>query len=189
LTAAAILLAGVGALAAFAGWVLPRPILPAAAAAATLAGATLFAVLETEPVDDAARAVMLVVAGLLAVLGGGPAATAVFNLADREQAGANKANGSRPRGNEIEKEHPTLENAGEVLRGGAWIGALERAAIYVTVVAGWPAGLAVVLALKGLGRYPELRVREDSGAAERFIIGTLASALWAIACAGLALVV
>ena len=58
----------------------------------------------------------------------------------------------------------------------------------------WPAfpeGLALVLAVKGVGRYPELR---DSGRAggrvadapEEFIIGTLASMLWAAAAAGTA---
>ena len=76
-----------------------------------------------------------------------------------------------------------MRRAGEVLRGGAWIGALERAAVFATLVAGWPEGLAVVLALKGLGRYPELRT-ETPGAAERFIIGTFTSVLWAVACAG-----
>jgi hypothetical protein len=42
-------------------------------------------------------------------------------------------------------------------------------------------GLAVVLAVKGLGRYAELKA---PAAAERFILGTLASALWAAACVG-----
>lgn len=74
-----------------------------------------------------------------------------------------------------------IVSAGEVLRGGAWIGALERTAITATLLAGWPEGLAVVLAVKGLGRYPELR---QPGAAERFIIGTFTSVLWAAACAG-----
>ena len=67
------------------------------------------------------------------------------------------------------------------MRGGAWIGAMERAAIFVTLVAGWPEGLAVVLAMKGLGRYPELK---HPGAAERFIIGSFTSVLWAIGWAG-----
>jgi hypothetical protein len=76
--------------------------------------------------------------------------------------------------------------AGEVLRGGAWIGALERLAVFATLVAGWGPGVAVVLAVKGLGRYPELRNDEDTGVAERFIIGTFTSVLWAAGCAGLA---
>ena len=69
----------------------------------------------------------------------------------------------------------------DTLRGGAWIGALERLAVVATLLARWPEGLAVILAVKGLGRYPELR---RPAAAERFIIGTLASALWSIACVG-----
>ena len=71
----------------------------------------------------------------------------------------------------------------KVLRGGAWIGALERGAVAATLVAGWPEGLAVVLALKGLGRYPELRNAGTGAVAERFIIGTFTSVLWAAACA------
>ncbi|GAA4424381.1 hypothetical protein GCM10023169_20980 [Georgenia halophila] len=69
-----------------------------------------------------------------------------------------------------------------VLRGGAWIGMLERFAITGSVLAGFPEAVAVVLAIKGLGRYPELRETHPdhrSPAAERFIIGTLASYVWA----------
>ena len=73
----------------------------------------------------------------------------------------------------------------DVLRGGAWIGALERLAVLGTLVAGWPEGLAVIVAIKGLARYPELRTASatGSGASERFIIGTLASLGWAAVCA------
>lgn len=77
-----------------------------------------------------------------------------------------------------------------VLRGGTWIGMLERAAITGAIIAGFPEGVAVVLAIKGLGRYPELRESHPdkvSPAAERFIIGTLVSYTWAGACAVLGL--
>jgi hypothetical protein len=80
-----------------------------------------------------------------------------------------------------------VSRASTVLRGGAWIGALERLGVYAALVAGWAPGLAVVLAVKGLGRYPELRNQEDTGVAERFIIGTFTSVLWAVACAALTL--
>lgn len=69
-----------------------------------------------------------------------------------------------------------------VLRGGTWIGMLERFAITGGILAGYPETVAVVLAVKGLGRYPELREAHPdkrSPAAERFIIGTLASYIWA----------
>jgi hypothetical protein len=66
-----------------------------------------------------------------------------------------------------------------VLRGGTWVGALERLAVTACMLIGQPEGVAVVIAVKGLGRYPELR--ENPGASERFVIGTFASLLWSAA--------
>ncbi|HRD61721.1 MAG TPA: hypothetical protein PL137_12505, partial [Nocardioides sp.] len=84
----------------------------------------------------------------------------------------------------------TLDQAGQVLRGGAWIGGLERLAVFASLAAGSPEGVAVVVALKSVGRFPDLRADDGNGAAtERFIIGTLASVLWAAACAGMVLLV
>ncbi len=83
--------------------------------------------------DGSPDSLVTVVAGLVAVTGGGLVTTQVFGLVDK---------GSPPR------------RTGEVLRGGAWIGALERLGVYVALVAGWGPGLAIVLAVKGLGRYP-----------------------------------
>lgn len=83
------------------------------------------------------------------------------------------------------REHPDNHQdvtEAPVLRGGAWIGVLERVAISATLLAGWPEGMAVVLAVKGLGRYSELG--SSAGAAERFILGTFASVLWAAAATG-----
>ncbi len=114
---------------------------------------------------------IIVLTGVLALAGGGPLTTVIFGLIDGESD---------------EKTPGAMGRAGEVLRGGAWIGVLERAAIYGSLVAGWPEGMALVLALKGLGRYPELRNQEHTGTAERFIIGTFTSVLWACACAGMA---
>lgn len=65
----------------------------------------------------------------------------------------------------------------EVLRGGLLIGFLERAAVAVAIFSGQPVAIAYVVAIKGLGRYPELK--DTPAASERFIIGTLASMLWA----------
>ena len=103
--------------------------------------ATAAALALAELHEDDSDNVGLVLAGVLAVLGGGVVTSSVFGLVDGMSA-----------------EHDdSVRKAGEVLRGGAWIGALERLAVFVTVLAGWPEGLAVTLALKGLGRYPELR--------------------------------
>lgn len=64
-----------------------------------------------------------------------------------------------------------------VLRGGLLIGVLERAAVVFVILVDQPVAIAYVVAIKGLGRYPELK--ETPAASERFIIGTLASMLWA----------
>lgn len=91
----------------------------------------------------------------------------------------------------LKKIEPEVETPG-VLRGGMWIGVLERAAITGAMLLGYPEAVAVVIAIKGLGRYPELRdtptaVRPQT--TERFIIGTLASYVWAGLVGALALVV
>lgn len=118
----------------------------------------------------------VVLSVVVAVLGGGPVATAVLRGAQRSGV----PNVSYP-AETLEPGEPETE-----LRGGLWIGALERAALAVSLLAGQPGGIAVVVAIKGLGRYAELKA---PGAAERFIIGTFASFLWAAAAAGIALLV
>jgi len=116
-------------------------------------------------------------AGVLAVAGGGPLAATALWLVDRRGARRSRA----PAGTaEPDHREDSMAEAGEVLRGGAWIGALERAAIFATLAAGWPEGVAVALAVKGVGRYAELKL---PGTAERFIIGTFVSVLWAALCA------
>lgn len=134
--------------------------------------------------DGVVAAALLVDLFVVAVAGGGPVTATVLSLVDRGAAGS--AEGA---------------HAEEVLRGGAWIGVFERAAVFATLTAGWPEGLAVVLALKGLGRYSELRAdaspaagagpatapRSTGGVAERFLVGSFASLLWAVACAGVLL--
>jgi hypothetical protein len=66
-----------------------------------------------------------------------------------------------------------------ILRGGAWLGLLERLAITGALLAGYPYGIAIVVAIKGLGRYAELR--DQPIASERFVVGTLASLIWSVA--------
>lgn len=70
-----------------------------------------------------------------------------------------------------------------ILRGGAIIGVLERLAVCLAILGGQPVAIAYVVAIKGLGRFAELK--ETPVAAERFIIGTLASMLWAAGIAAL----
>lgn len=110
---------------------------------------------------------LVVVASVAAAtLGGGPVTETVFRLAAfRRAAGADVSD-------DVELSP---------LRGGMWIGLLERAAIASTLWASWPEGLAVVLAVKGLGRFSELK---QHAAAEQFILGTFVSVLWACAAVG-----
>ncbi len=70
-----------------------------------------------------------------------------------------------------------------ILRGGAIIGILERFAVCLAILAGQPVAIAYVVAIKGLGRFAELKATPV--AAERFIIGTLTSMLWAAGVAAL----
>lgn len=133
--------------------------------------------------------VALVVVGLAAsALGGWPLTAGVLRLAARsgDAGGAVGTDAGRARADVTGDERPpgagdgpTGAQARTVLRGGTWIGILERTAITGVVLLGYPAGVALVVAVKGLGRYSELR--EHPGASERFVIGTLASMLWAAA--------
>lgn len=83
-------------------------------------------------------------------------------------------------GHEADGAHavPGLLSAEKELPGGFWIGLLERAAVYLCFVSGMVGGIAIVVAIKALGRYPELRT-STVNKGELFIIGTLASLLWA----------
>lgn len=59
------------------------------------------------------------------------------------------------------------------LHGGRWIGRIERFAVTLAILFGFPAAIAIIVAIKGLGRYPE--IRKSASASEKFVIGTLTS--------------
>ena len=87
----------------------------------------------------------------------------------------------------VQRRETTEPHVREVLRGGMWIGILERVGLTAAILAGRFELAAVVVAIKALGRYPE--IRENPAVSERFIIGTLASLLVAAACGALGLAV
>jgi hypothetical protein len=154
-------------------WYLRRPRILILLGIGSVVVASVLAALDPGPGSVPETDTLIVLMnGLLAVAGGGPITTMVFGLVE----GESDDNAPGP-----------IRRAGDILRGGALIGALERAAIFGSLIAGWPEGLALVLGLKGLGRYPELRNQDNTGTAERFIIGTFSSALWACACAATAM--
>lgn len=104
-------------------------------------------------------------------------------------SGADGGSGS-VKGGHTGEESPTgtmHPDAVAILRGGAWLGVLERLAITGSLLAGYPYGIAIVVAIKGLGRYAELR--DQPVASERFVVGTLASLIWSVATGLLGLVV
>lgn len=114
----------------------------------------------------------------LGILAGSPLTAHVLRLATRgtERRGAHGGILIRREGSDEESE---------VLRGGTTIGYLERAAIIGGIAVGHPEVVAAVIAIKGLGRFSEL---DSAAARERFIIGTLASMIWAGVCAGLVVI-
>ncbi|GAA5229136.1 hypothetical protein [Paeniglutamicibacter antarcticus] len=118
------------------------------------------------------RELVIIVSVAAATFGGGPVTETVFRLAAFKHA--------------RKDTRETLVLDASPLRGGMWIGLLERAAIASTLWAAWPEGLAVVLAVKGLGRFSELK---QHAAAEQFILGTFVSVLWACAAVGVGLLV
>lgn len=138
-----------------------RRWLPTVAASSLLAAAAVLATV-AGPAYGLGHAVGVVLSVAAAAIGGTAVVPTVFRVARRQ--------------NDSTGEDPV-----EPLRGGLTIGVLERLAVAVSILAGWPEGIAIVLAVKGLARYPELR---ESHASEQFIIGTFASVLWALAAAG-----
>lgn len=131
--------------------------------AAVLAAASQTA-LELSPL---APAYAIALTSIFAISFGGPFTELVFRLAAKNDVVLAK-----------EESDPSP------LRGGLWIGLLERTAIVASLWAGWPEGIAIVLAVKGLGRFSELK---NHRAAEQFILGTFSSGLVAAGSYGLGL--
>ena len=125
-------------------------------------GVAALASTRTTPVTGFALGATLVLCVLAAATAGAPLVLATFKIARRQPDGS------------------PAPDAGP-LRGGRVIGILERLAVAASILATWPEGIAIVLAVKGLARYPELR---EPHASEQFIMGTFVSVLWAIAVCG-----
>ncbi len=159
MTVAALSLLGLSGLTTLIlAWRKVSAVATATISALFLAGAAIAAAF-TEDAGGFALAATAVLAVVAGAAGGLKVAPLAFYLARRQR-----------------RREP--DTVAEPLQGGLMIGLLERAAISVAILAGWPEGIAIVLAVKGLARYPELR---DPHASEQFIIGTFASVLWAIA--------
>ena len=158
-----------------------------------LAGLTAVLAAVAAPATGFLASAVPVVAALAAVTGGGPVVRTVLvagGVGQRPGPGPDPE-GSPDDGSGDDTDAPDSPapapadpadpaEAGP-LRGGRVIGYLERLAVVTTLMAGWPEGLAIILAVKSLARYPELRAPH---AAEQFIMGTFASVMWAVGMAG-----
>jgi len=151
-------------------------------AAGILATAIVLATLGPRPAPAAVAVALSVLCVALAVAGGGPAVNLTLGLAGGSTTGKHGGILVRADADGAEGADAATEPKREVLRGGATIGILERFATAAAIVAGHPEAIAVIVALKGVGRFTELEAPE---ARERFIIGSLMSLIWACASAAL----
>ena len=95
------------------------------------------------------KAAVVAALGALAVFAGSPLVQAVFRKADPLPSADDST--------AAVEEVLGIRAAEKTLRGGKWIGWFERLAVYASILAGFSGGIAVVLAVKGLARYPELK--------------------------------
>ncbi|HRN30432.1 MAG TPA: hypothetical protein PK890_12135 [Terrimesophilobacter sp.] len=128
------------------------------------------------PVFTVTVIVLLVTIG---VVGGSPFVIAILELAGSDKDALGEHGGI------LVTDTGSKKAPREILRGGATIGYLERLFMMGAALIGQFAAVAIVVAVKGLGRFNEL---ENAAARERFIIGTLASIVWAGVCVAPALI-
>jgi hypothetical protein len=152
-------------------------------AAGTLGIAILAAASANEPAQFGLAPLVVLLGLTTAVFGGSAAAATALDLAMGGTVSPGLHGGiivtdRRPSGDDRQSVQPPVRR--EVLRGGLTIGVLERVASAGAIIAGFPEALAIVVAVKGVGRFTEL---ESPEARERFIIGTFASLIWACAAA------
>lgn len=135
--------------------------------------------------DSPAAEYLSAVAVLVAGLGGSiPAAYCVGLVRDPVQP-ATSQYGQKVTGKlgyfgfkaELTQPQPLPEADG----GGKIIGIFERLAVALAIITAQVSLLAVVVGIKGLARYTD--IKSGHLTAEKFIIGTFSSLLWASACA------
>jgi len=71
--------------------------------------------------------------------------------------------------------------------GGATIGMLERCLVLTFVLAANYGAIGLILAAKGLLRYPEIKDTQDQKMPEYILVGTMLSLIWAVVVGLLAL--
>ncbi len=121
--------------------------------------------------------VILAVLGVaVAVVGGNPVARRILDIASGGRVQETSDGGIVLPASGAEEDAEAGAKTRTLMRGGTVIGYLERIAVVLGIISGYPEAIAVVVAVKGIGRFSELATPE---ARERFIVGTLASLVWA----------
>jgi len=143
------------------------------AAAGILLLATVVSAVSPVGVPAVIAPVVALLGIAVAVLGGNPATRVVLTLATGGRVRETPDGGILIAPPRPSASSDALE---PLLRGGTTIGYLERIAVAMTIMAGFPEAIAVVVAIKGIGRFSELAAAE---ARERFIVGTFTSLVWA----------
>lgn len=140
---------------------------------AAIAVIALCAVLQGEPQAAAGRAARLCQGAGCLLLLTTPANRAVTDLLAIARGRVRPDGETRPgRDGETRPDWAPL-------RGGRWIGPLERLLLLLLASMGVHAAVAAVIAAKGVIRFPEISRDERGDKAEEFLIGSLAS--WALA--------
>lgn len=150
-----------------------RPSTTTMAMCAVLLVAAVTIVIVVRPIAIAAIAVPLIVIGIgAATVGGNPFTRRTLDIATGRRVRETEDGGILI----VAAQHADPSHVRTLMRGGTVIGYLERICTVLAIAVGFPEVIAAIIAVKGIGRFPELAEAE---ARERFIIGTLASLLWA----------
>lgn len=153
---------------------LRRPATTPMAVAGVLVAIAFVLILVAPPsgMPVAQRIAIAVLGAAAATIGGNPFTRRALDIATGDRVRETADGGILI----IASNGADAEQARTLMRGGTVIGYLERISTVAAIALGFPEAVAAVIAVKGIGRFPELA---ESEARERFIIGTLASLLWA----------
>lgn len=150
-----------------------RPSTATMVVCAALLMAAMTIVIVVRPIATPAIGVPMTAIGIgAAALGGNPFTRRALDIATGKRVRETEDGGILI----VAAQHADPAHARTLMRGGTVIGYLERICTVLAVAVGFPEAIAAIIAVKGIGRFPELAEAE---ARERFIIGTLASLLWA----------
>lgn len=142
--------------------------------------AALFCSAVAPPVEPLPLYLFAAAVALIGALGGSAPATYFVGLL-KAPAGTDEPRRTNLTGKlgplPVTAEIPSPPPQRSVDGGGRLIGIFERLAVVLAITTGHVEVLAVVVAVKGLARYPD--IQSGHLTAEKFIVGTFASLLWA----------